>query len=574
MSQLQYPQMEGVQCSWDEPVTLRRFFRLIWRCGSLLILFTPLSLVVLTSLFFPRSRRVAGWRDRLVLWSLETAGPTFIKLGQWMSTRPDLFHPNVCSLLYKLTLTAPSHRWRHTLSVLERELQGVPLTEAFSYIDTNSLHSGAIAQVYRAELSTTGQQVAIKVLHPGVVRAVNDDLWLMNRVAGWVDVVPGLQWLALPYFAQEFSRGMVRQLDLRLEGQLLQQYQINFQHKPGIVFPSAISLQSIIASRTDGKEDGNKNGRHAEAETGRPTRAAERESKRPPEVLLMTWEDGCSVTAFLQSQDREKSQQPPANPISPNPPSAAMPLWFEDRADASRPSMGEFCSLCRPRVSRQLARLGLDAFLQMMLQDNLLHCDLHSGNLLLRFQAKPPLPSTSSSPSLPVSSSQSSSKHRHRCPDVAQLQLVILDVGLSCQLSAFDFDNLHEVVQAITESDGYAVARSMSTNARISQCPDELAFQQDMHKIVTKVRSQKLGEADLGAVFVDLLNCVREHRIMIEGNFSSVVVGVLVVEGLARRLDPSLNVLHEARPYLAKYRFLLPQFKRRAQRFLGDQQKG
>lgn len=257
---------------WDKKLDLPRFLRLLWRCSYLSVLFTPLIWVSTIQFLLPSAMCPSAFetlRDRLLLLTLEWAGPTFIKFGQWMSTRPDLFARHICSVLFKLTVTAPSHSWKYTEEVLQRVFPHQSIDDVFLTINKKSLHSGAIAQVYKAVLRQgEGQEVAVKVLHPNIIREVYDDLWLMNAVANTLDRIPTMKWLAFPYFAQEFSRGMARQLDLCLEGAHLQKFAANFQQrdKPWVAFPRVVDLSTI----SDRK-------------------------KQSSEVLLMSWEDGQSI---------------------------------------------------------------------------------------------------------------------------------------------------------------------------------------------------------------------------------------------------------------------------------------
>jgi predicted unusual protein kinase regulating ubiquinone biosynthesis (AarF/ABC1/UbiB family) len=87
------------------------------------------------------------------------AGPAFIKWGQWAATRPDLFPPDLCSSLQSLQTKAPTHAHRHTVAAVERAF-GAPIGELFSEFEQKPVASGSIAQVYRAQLSERGAQLA------------------------------------------------------------------------------------------------------------------------------------------------------------------------------------------------------------------------------------------------------------------------------------------------------------------------------------------------------------------------------------------------------------------------------
>lgn len=81
----------------------------------------------------------------LVRWTLERAGPAFIKWGQWAATRPDLFPQDACAALAALQTKAPTHAYVHTVAAVESSF-GAPLQELFSSFEAEPVASGSIAQ--------------------------------------------------------------------------------------------------------------------------------------------------------------------------------------------------------------------------------------------------------------------------------------------------------------------------------------------------------------------------------------------------------------------------------------------
>ncbi len=117
--------------------------------------------VVITALFGPLfvaglPLYLAGWlkQERLfgwLKWVLRMAGGSFIKLGQWAATRPDILPPSLCSQLETLQSAAPSHGPEWNEQVI-RKCFGMGIGEMFSYFDQVPIGSGTIAQVHRARL--------------------------------------------------------------------------------------------------------------------------------------------------------------------------------------------------------------------------------------------------------------------------------------------------------------------------------------------------------------------------------------------------------------------------------------
>ena len=119
--------------------------------------------------------------------ALERLGPIFVKFGQVLSTRRDLLPPDLADELARLQDRVPPFPGARSVEIVEREF-GRPLADVFSDFDPEPVASASIAQVHFATLRD-GRPVAVKVLRPGMLRAIDDDLALLHRLAGWVERV-------------------------------------------------------------------------------------------------------------------------------------------------------------------------------------------------------------------------------------------------------------------------------------------------------------------------------------------------------------------------------------------------
>jgi len=123
-----------------------------------------------------------GVRLRL---ALERLGPIFVKFGQVLSTRRDLLPTDVAQELAKLQDRVPPFPAAQSRELIERAF-GRPLEELFATFDAEPVASASIAQVHFATLKD-GREVAVKVLRPGMLDVIDDDLALMRQLAAWVE---------------------------------------------------------------------------------------------------------------------------------------------------------------------------------------------------------------------------------------------------------------------------------------------------------------------------------------------------------------------------------------------------
>ncbi|PIK57778.1 aarF domain containing kinase 2-like [Apostichopus japonicus] len=264
----------------------------------------------------------------LLLKFIVFAGPTFIKLGQWASTRRDLFSPTFCDILGSLHHDAACHSWKHTTQTMQRVF-GENWEEWCNIESQDPVHSGCIGQVYKGYVemdmlqaisgnlsnsqSIDGRiKVAVKVLHPGIMESVDLDLTIMKCVARFLTLFPGVEWLSLPEIILEFELLMKKQIDLKIEAYNLDLFNELFSSDPTIKFPSPI--WPLVHS----------------------------------EVLVETFEEGTPISHFT--------------------------CWKSSFPKSSR-------------LKRRLAKLGISAILKMVFINNFVHADLHPGNIIVQYES-------------------------------------------------------------------------------------------------------------------------------------------------------------------------------------------
>ncbi|HEY5948916.1 MAG TPA: AarF/UbiB family protein [Kofleriaceae bacterium] len=197
---------------------------LIWFVGWLLMLLA----------FRPRATRQAWFAKRLAS-LLIALGATFVKVGQIMSTRPDLFPPHIIHALTRLQDNVGAF----SPAAVERTLTedfGKPLTELFATFDQTPIASASVAQVHRATLPS-GDEVAVKVRRPGLDDIVRFDLSIMRMFAHVIALIPSLRLLAPVESVDEFGRAIRDQIDLRIEAANNARFAEHFAGDADVSFP-------------------------------------------------------------------------------------------------------------------------------------------------------------------------------------------------------------------------------------------------------------------------------------------------------------------------------------------------
>ena len=171
---------------------------------------------------------------------LEAMGPTFVKLGQLLSTRADLLPPVYLSALARLQDDVQPLEDGVAAAVVQDEL-GVRLSKAFAEFDERPLASASLGEVHRATLRD-GRRVAVKVQRPGVEESVANDMAVIEELAAFVErhseVARRLRFRAM---ISEFGTALAGELDYRFEAENLRRLGDELSSYPRIVVPQPIA---------------------------------------------------------------------------------------------------------------------------------------------------------------------------------------------------------------------------------------------------------------------------------------------------------------------------------------------
>jgi ubiquinone biosynthesis protein len=367
---------------------------------------------------------------RLLLGEL---GPTFIKLGQLLSTRPDLLPANWIEELEALQDDCPPLPVEDVRRVMEASL-GAPVETRFATLDPRPLASASIAQVHRAR-THAGEEVVVKVQRPDIRERIESDLALLRYLAIVLEAVVEETGISTPTaIVEEFDRAVHEELD--------------FEHE----------ARNARAMR--------------EAAVGRDF------------VVIPKVHDELSTSLVLT-------------------------LDFIDGVKLNEVGPGSGHDL------EKVARTIIEASFRQLFDDGLFHGDPHPGNILV-------LPGE---------------------------RIGILDFGLVGRLSRIQQEALVTLILAVALRDPAAVARLLNKLGTPDSRVPFSEFSGDIAGILDRYLGLKLGEIRTSSLLRDLLDLAVRHRIQVPKEYAVLAKASMTIEGIIRRLYPTLDILEVGLPY-------------------------
>lgn len=201
----------------------------IVRFSYLCLIFSP-ALFIHILAFLSGSSYLESIELHYILYAMQVAGPMFAKLGQWASTRRDIFSENFCNVISSLHTRCEPHSWSETVKTLEESF-GEDWEKSLLILDHTPIGSGCVAQVYHGYIRSPNEisesplsidspqgyiSVAVKVMHPGIVEAMHTDIRLIMYLASWADYLyPDAHWIALQECVGDFAHSMQKQVRFR-----------------------------------------------------------------------------------------------------------------------------------------------------------------------------------------------------------------------------------------------------------------------------------------------------------------------------------------------------------------------
>ncbi|XP_062245929.1 uncharacterized aarF domain-containing protein kinase 2 [Platichthys flesus] len=516
------------------------FLRLSFRALVLLLKFGPL--LVLSPLALVSTRLASHWLDAL-LWVTETSGPTFIKMGQWASTRRDIFSQEFCERFSRLHVKVRPHSWAHTKHCLQRAF-GEGWSNFLVFESKEPVGSGCVAQVYR------GWAKADKVEDPAFQSLV-EELEREDLLEAWE--IPGLRGVASSLW--RFWRGSREEESHEERWYPDGKHEESWREKEHLI-PVAIKVvHPGVRRQVEIDLMLMKAGSWLLLCLPRLKWLSLYEIIEEFEKLMTKQIDlrceARNIELFRENfRDVDYVKFP--TPLRPFVTRTILVETFEE----SEPISNYLSAEIPQEVKRRIARMGVETLLKMVFVDNFVHGDLHPGNILVQSRGPVAGPSDGTSElwgKTTLTDLWDTVVVSVR-PDPFPLQLVLLDAGIVAQLSDHDLANFKAVFTAVVLRQGERVAELILNHARANECQDVPQFKKEMaqlvdHAVTNTLSLEKIKVADLLSRVFGLLI---KHKVKLESNFASIVFAIMVLEGLGRSLDPNLDILDLAKPLLLK----------------------
>ncbi len=376
---------------------------------------------------------------------LTELGPFYVKIGQLLSTRPDLLPPEYIKSLTALQAKVPPVSWENIDNIIRQELSQ-PITQVFNSIEPQPIAAGSIAQVHRATL-ITGETVAVKVQRPGIDRIVDKDIKLIKAIAELVSLTEFGQDYNINSLAEEFTQAVKAELDFTKEAEYTNQLRSNLAQSTWID-PKKLVIPQIYWEITTAK------------------------------LLVLEWLEG--------------------NPI----------------LNADIPVSRETSSAKNNR--QQATTLLFRSFFQQMLVDGFFHADPHPGNIFYLTNGK----------------------------------VALIDCGSIGRLDPQTQQLLTEMLLAIVDMDASRCSQLTLELSQSDRVPDLAKLEKSYELILRKYYNLSLSQINFSEVFYEILQLARKNKLKLPRNLGLFAKTLANLEGVARKLNPELNLLTEIKPLM------------------------
>jgi ubiquinone biosynthesis protein len=371
--------------------------------------------------------------------ALTALGPAYIKFGQVLSTRPDIVGDEMAQQLKYLQDKLPPFPTDTAKKMIEAEL-GLPVSTLFSDF-SEPVAAASIAQVHRARLADTGEDVAVKVLRPGIERAFRKDIDAFYLAARWIErLAPFSRRLRPVDVIRHFEGVVMGELDLRLESSAAAEFAANTEKDEGFQVPKPVWF---LSSRN---------------------------------VMTLGWAEGIG----LNDND------------------------LIDAAGLDR---------------RVIAARVLQLFLSHALRDGFFHADMHQGNLKV----------------------------------AANGDVIAYDFGIMGRIDEYTRRVYAEILMGFIRKDYRRVAEVHFEAGYVSPDRDIDEFARALRAVGEPIFGMDASRISMARLLAYLFEVTERFGMETRTELILLQRTMVVVEGVARSLDPHINIWQVARPVVEGY---------------------
>ncbi len=434
-------------------------------------------------------------REQRVRMALTDLGPTFIKLGQILASRPDLVGPSLSEELKQLRANVAADEIDQVRETLRNEL-GEDYESHFQTIDFKPLATASIGQVHRAVLND-GSRVVLKVQRVGIERKMQQDMEVLAGVAQLAKRVDALNAWGPVEMVRQLAPMITRELDFSRERQNLDQFAEMFSRKScDVIIPRPVNAlctrRVLVMDELIGVP-------LADYLASHPNQKPEVSEPNPGNA---DQEDGGSDPTGNSTADDPTTHQ--ATTASENVAASESPLQSSQEHDES--------------LKQHLGETIAEAYLTMLFDEALFHADPHPGNLIAMEDGT----------------------------------LGILDFGMIGRIDETLRETIEEMLVAISSGDQHRLVRLIR---RVGDAPptlDDSALAIDVTEFIGTYGRQNLGEFDLTGALNELSEILHRHAIKLP-NQSALLLKMLVsLEGTLGELGARFDSLEAVRTFMTR----------------------
>ncbi len=383
-----------------------------------------------------RKKEIKASTPEKIRMILEELGPSFIKIGQFLSTRPDIFEEDYILALSKLQNKGKPIPFSEILPLIEKEMEQ-KIDDVFRFIEHTPLGSASISQVHRATLKENGEAVVVKVQKPGIDETVRSDLeiieFILEELKGKVDAVERYN---LQGIVKEMKRNFSRELDFRNEAYNLMTFR-----------------QQCLSEKV-----------------------------RVPEVFL-----SLTTTKVMVMEEMKEL------------------LTINDIAKEAS-------------LAKEVSLLGVQSVLHQILINGFFHADPHPGNVFFSKKG----------------------------------EIIFLDFGLMGRLSQSMQYKVANLLRAIASQNSESIVDTILDMTPHYPGIDKNKLEIEVMELLTPFYGSRLHEIHVGDFLGRFITLLREHQLKVDPNYTFMLKAMITTEALARQLNPNINLVNEATPFLTQ----------------------